>query len=256
MARDRLFLGLAKKVGRAIEDFSLIEEGDKILVAISGGKDSFALADLLIDKQIRSPVKFELYFYHAAFSEETRAAVNGYAQRRSGITIMVDEEPLNNIRLDTLEKNRCFVCSWNRRKGIFTTAHRLGCKKVAFGHNLDDAAQTILMNMAYQSSISAMCPRQDFFGGILTVIRPLIYIREREIEAYVERRKYNCAPPCPYAEENKRESAKKAIECLQDGLRIDVAKNIFLSLNNIKYEYLPGFNLVHEDKKDLNMEGK
>ncbi len=235
---DRYFKRLGKLVGRAIGDFGMVRDGDSILVALSGGKDSLAVVDFLIEKQRRSPVKFSLKAFHVAMNKGIAEGLEKFARSR-GIGFEVDYDALAGVDFSR-RKNRCFLCSWNRRKAIFLAAKRNMCKVVAFGHNMDDIAQTALMNMCFQSSISAMSPKQFLFGGEITIIRPLAYLRDYELSALADKFCYPIAKRCEYENDNKRQMVKDFIAVLErDNPKINVAKNIFLSLNNINYEYLP-----------------
>ncbi len=234
-----LFYYLAKRVGYAIGDFALISEGDRILVGVSGGKDSFALLDFLMDKQRKSPVKFDLMAYHIVVDDETASITRNYLSR-IGVEFVIDNEALSGLDLSNTDKDRCFLCSWYRRKAIFFAAHNRGYNKVAFGHNMDDVVQTFLMNVFFKASISTMCPKQIFFDGQITVIRPLVYIREDELVRLAKERGYPKTGLCRWADENKREQMKYILSWLQrESPGADIVKSAFLSLMNVNPDYLP-----------------
>ncbi len=240
MGKD-LFYYLAKRVGYAIGDFALIEQGDRILVAVSGGKDSLALLDFLIDKRRKSPAKFELFAYHVVTDPADSQKVKSFLEDRD-IEYRIDYDAMKDLDLNKVEKNRCFLCSWYRRKAIFLTAAKLNCNKVALGHNMDDVVQTLLMNMFFQASISAMCPKQVFFDGEITVIRPLFYIRDYELKRLAKERNYPSLPNCPWAKDNNRELIKRIIaEVEKQNPKVNVVKQILLSLFSINKDYLPQY---------------
>ncbi len=234
-----LFYYLSRRVGRAISDFGLIEGGDRILVGVSGGKDSLALLEFLLDKQKKSPVKFSLVPYHVQVFSEVAEVVERFLTEK-GLSIEVDREALKDLDLNTAKKDSCFLCSWYRRKALFFAAKRHGCNKVALGHNMDDVVQTFLMNVFFQATISTMCPRQEFFSGEIVVIRPLVYLRESELERVARQRGYPKLPDCPWAKDNRREQIKYVLKYLKaNNPKVDVVKNAFLSLMNVNQEYLP-----------------
>ncbi len=234
-----LFYYLSRRVGKAISDFGLIEEGDRILVGVSGGKDSLALLDFLMDKQRKSPVKFSLVPYHVQVFPEISTILKDFTERK-GIRIDIDEESFKGLNLAQAKKDVCFLCSWYRRKAIFFAAKRYGCNKVALGHNMDDVVQTFLMNVFFQSTISTMCPKQEFFSGEIIVIRPLVYLKEAELVKVAKEKGYPELPKCPWAKDNRREEIKFVLKYLKSkNPRVDVVKNAFLSLMNINQNYLP-----------------
>ena len=135
-------------------------------------------------------------------------------------------------------KINCFWCSWNRRKALFEAADRLGCSKVAFGHHKDDIIQTILLNLFFHGEVSAMCPKQELFGGKLTLIRPLAYAQEKEIKSFAAA--YGIPAQkcrCPHSGRTNRALMAKLISNVE---RVcpDVKTNIFRSVKRIKREYL------------------
>ncbi len=234
-----LFYYLSRRVGRAIGDFGLIEEGDRILVGVSGGKDSLALLEFLKEKARRSPVKFEIFACHVEVLPEISEVVEEFLSRL-GVEYEINREALAGLDLSSAEKDRCFLCSWYRRKALFFSAKAHGCNKVALGHNMDDVVQTFLMNVFFQATISTMCPRQEFFAGEIVVIRPLVYLREEELKRLARQRNYPELPLCPWAVDNRREQIKYVLKYLKhNNPKVDVVKNAFLSLMNVNEEYLP-----------------
>ncbi|HUX76368.1 MAG TPA: tRNA 2-thiocytidine biosynthesis TtcA family protein [Anaerolineae bacterium] len=193
----RLAFYLLKEVTRAIGEFDLIDEGDRVAVAVSGGKDSRALLQLLRRHQRKVPYWYELAALHvvgtsAGFSD-LRPELEPWF-RRLGVEYhfslleLPPEEPL---------PLNCFRCSWNRRKTLFTSAVALGCSKLAFGHHADDAAATTLLNLMFSGRLETMVPRVEFFDGAVTVIRPLIYLTEKELARYGRAAGFPDAPLCP-----------------------------------------------------------
>lgn len=202
---------LSKKVDKAIRDYNMIAEGDRILVGVSGGKDSLALLELLLYRQRFSPCKYELVAAHvrgdARGSEiELPEQFAGWL-RGKGIEccvrdiILPEGEPLP---MD------CERCGRNRRRTLFEIAESAGCNKVALGHNLEDFAHTALINLFQSAKLETMAFRRDYFGGRFGVIRPLALVREREIVRFAKSAGLPVVPSdCPMAARSKRESAKQ-----------------------------------------------
>jgi len=232
-----LFLNLLKKVGKAVSDYRMIEDNDRICIAVSGGKDSLSLLKILEERKRFVPIKYDLLAVHidmdySCIDPETLEEYfkeNNYNYHIEKIEIP-REEPQENIS--------CFWCSWNRRKAIFETAERFRCNKVALGHHFDDIIETILLNLFFQGEISAMSPKQELFGGKIIIIRPLCYIEERLLEKFAEESKFPLSTGlCPNVANSKRTFIKNII---RDLARIDskVKKNIFRSIKRIREDYL------------------
>jgi tRNA 2-thiocytidine biosynthesis protein TtcA len=174
---------LLKSVNRAVRDFELIVDGDRIAVGVSGGKDSRTLLHLL-NRGVDIPGSYDIVAVHidgtGASLPSMRAALERWFQQ---LGVPYDFSPLDIPPGESLPMD-CFRCSWNRRKALFFAADRLGCNKVAFGHHADDAAVTTLMSLLYKGQLESLAPSLDFFDGHFTVIRPLIYLTAAEISRY------------------------------------------------------------------------
>lgn len=228
---------LSKKIGKAMVDYAMLSPGDKIAVAVSGGKDSLTLLYFLNARNKFVPIRHELLAVHVdlGYPHSYRKALERYFQKLKVRYRVVSTDALNKTPHKEIN---CFWCSWNRRKVLFETAAKFGCNKVALGHHKDDIVQTILLNLFFQGEISAMCPKQELFQGRLTVIRPLAYIEEREIGSFAKEKNFPsfCAR-CPQAENSQR---RKIAEMLKDLKRVcpDITTNIFRSVKRIRSEYL------------------
>ncbi len=201
---ERIAYFLLKDVTRAVGEFELIEDGDRVAVAISGGKDSRSMLDLLIRHRRQSPTRYDLLALHVVGVEaglpDFRPELAPWFEELGMDYRFVPLElpPDEPLPLD------CFRCSWNRRKALFTASVDLGCDKLALGHHADDAAVTTLMNLMFQGRLETMEPQVAFFDGAVTVIRPLILLPEKELARYAGAAGYPDRPPCPQGRESKR----------------------------------------------------
>lgn len=206
---ERIAPFLLKRVARACKEFDMLAEGDRVAVAVSGGKDSLALLDLLLRYQARAPVAYSLVALHitgvAVGFPDLRPTLGpwfealGVEYRFAPLELPSEESP----PLD------CFRCSWHRRRALFTAAASLGCTKLALGHHADDAAATTLLNLMFSGRLETMLPRSVYFGGVVTLIRPLIYIAEKDLVRYEQIAGFPEPPPlCPWGATSQRAQVK------------------------------------------------
>lgn len=205
-------------IRKAIEDYNMIEENDKIAVAISGGKDSMTLLLALKSLQRFYPKHFELIgicvnpgfeFFNSSFIKETCANLDvPFIEEKSHI-----KEIVFDIRK---EKSPCSLCA-NLRRGILNSiAVQEGCNKIALGHNEDDVLETFIMNIFYTGSISTFAPKSYMDRSKITLIRPLIYTPEKIIKNFIKRNNVQIMPKsCPMDGFSKREEIKNLIKNLQ-----------------------------------------
>jgi tRNA 2-thiocytidine biosynthesis protein TtcA len=201
---DRIAHFLLKEVTRAIGEFALISEGDRVGVALSGGNDSRALLELLLRHRRKMRCEYDLLALHVVgidaglpdLRPELKAWLESLGVEHHFVPLALP--PNEPLPLD------CFRCSWNRRKTLFTAAAELGCTKLALGHHADDAAATTVMNLLFNGRLETMEPRVVFFDGAVTVIRPLIYLSEKALIDHARAAGYPDQPPCPWETESKR----------------------------------------------------
>jgi tRNA 2-thiocytidine biosynthesis protein TtcA len=240
--RTRLFLHLKKWLEKAVMDYGMIAEGDRVLVGISGGMDSMALLDLLNTPMVHVP-PFSLAAVHIDPGFDPDGAGSGILARHleaGGYNAVVEKSDIGPFsHSEYNRKNPCFLCSRLRRKRIFEIAAERGCNKIAFAHHRDDIIETLLINLFYGREISTMVPDQTIFGGKLHIIRPLAYIREGLVKKYAKERGFPVIENgCP----TSRTSKRRCVKDLLDGLEKEnprVRDNIWKAMGHVKTDYLP-----------------
>ncbi|MDD5495624.1 MAG: ATP-binding protein [Candidatus Omnitrophica bacterium] len=230
---------ISTRIGRAIADYSLIEDKDRILVAVSGGKDSMSLLKLLNERRRWAPIDYELIAVHVESDYECARCVDTKRLKKFFARNKI-EYHFEKVRLLDGERKdvSCFWCSWNRRKALFTLADRLGCTKVALGHHKDDIIETLLLNMFYHGEFSAMNPRQELFGGKIVIIRPLCYVEESALKKFARESKFPAQlSTCPHSDKSKRSMMKRFISAVEKDCDY-VKMNIFNSIARVNREYI------------------
>ena len=223
---------------KSIEDYTMINEGDKIAVGLSGGKDSITLLMGLKALQRFYPKKFDLIaisvdpgfeFFNRSLLEDVCKDID--------VPLFCEESHIKEIVFDIRkEKNPCSLCANLRRGVINSIAIREGCNKIALGHNQDDVLETFLLNLFYTGSISTFAPISYMDRSKMTLIRPLIYTPEKEIRRFVKKSNITVMPKaCPMDGVSKREDMKKMIKDLQIDIP-HIRANLFgaIERSNIK----------------------
>lgn len=239
---SKTFLNMHKRIELAIADYDMIKEGDKILVALSGGKDSSMLLRLMARRKIKVQEKFsvEACFVRQGFANDDEKE-NYLRQLCDNLEIKmhVAERSLEkDLNESTESRNPCYTCSRFRRMELFKVAEKADAEVVAFGHHRDDFIQTLLMNMFLSSQIGSMNPNNPFFGGKMRLIRPMVYIHEYQIRKEAkETGLQTFENDCKYGEKNNREWVK---DLLGDLYKKDPAikKSLFRSLFTYDPDYL------------------
>ncbi len=228
---------IQKKVGRAIGDYRMIKDGDRILVAVSGGKDSLILLKLLLERKAFVPVNYDVVAVYVDLGHTiARIAVLKDFIKQLGCPFYIIRKKV--FKKDDDKKLSCFWCSWNRRKILFEAALKYGCNKIALGHHKDDIVETILMNLLFEGQISAMAPSQEIFKGKITMIRPLAYMEDAQLQKFARLCRIPAADiACPLGASTKRALVKKFIAKVSKECP-GVKTNIFKSLQRIKKDYL------------------
>ena len=204
--KQRMEKRLADTMVKAMATFSLIEDDDRILVGLSGGKDSLCLLELLAKRMRIQHPRFEVAALHVRMEniqyESDTTYLEGFA-RDLGVTLHVRTTGFD-ASTDT-RRSPCFLCSWYRRKMLFNVAQELGFNKIALGHHQDDILHTTMMGLLYQGQFGSMPARLKLRKMPLTIIRPLCMVRESDIKAFAELRGYQeQKKQCPYEHDSHR----------------------------------------------------
>ena len=248
MTEDRLFLRIKKLVGQAIGDFNLIEAGDRIAVAVSGGKDSYVLLHVLDVLRRRAPVAFELIAVNvdpgfAGYRQdllEAHLRQNAFAYHlvNADFSKIIDEK----LRPGT---SYCSFCARLRRGVLYTVADRLECNKIALGHHLDDVIETLFLNQFYVGRLAAMSPRLQADNGRHVVIRPLVYVEEKDIVKLCRQRDFPvicCRCPVCNQSDQKRQAMKRLVDDLSQEIP-HVRQSLLKALRTVQPRHLLDVNL-------------
>ncbi len=243
--RKKFHKQLFSRFAKAVRDYQLVQEGDKIAVCISGGKDSMLMAKLFQELQKHRKVSFDLEFLvmDPGYLTRNRQLIEENAARL-GIPICVFETEIFNAVYE-IEKSPCYLCARMRRGHLYSQAREIGCNKIALGHHYDDVIETILMGMLYGGQVQTMMPKlhSTNFAG-MELIRPMYYIREDDIKHWRDHNRLQflqCAcrftENCAVAKEEDRSLSKRMeIKQLIAGMKKNnpfVEANIFKSVENV-----------------------
>jgi len=246
VASHKLFKTICRKVGTTMRDHSMIGRGDRVLVGLSGGKDSMILLQALAERRSAMPFDFTL---EAAHVEAT------------GIGYQIDQKKLNafckdlgiplhelNIAPDLEKdpsKNTCFTCSWFRRKALFKLTREQDFNKLALGHHRADAVETLLLNMIYHASISSLPYSLSMFEGRVELIRPLMDLEEGMLKDYAAMNDLvKVEKSCPHENQTQRKEVRDLLKQVE-AMHGPGAFNMFKAMNKVFEDYLPRKSARH-----------
>lgn len=234
---------LTRRFHKACADYSLIEDGDHILIGLSGGKDSLLLTELLGRRAKIYKPRFQVTALHVRVKERDYRTDLSYLEsfcQEAGVPLLVRDTEIGERPTGGADpKNECFLCSWYRRKTLFNVAQELGCNKIAFGHHRDDVIETMLMNLIYQGTFATMPPILQLDKMPIRIIRPLCLIDEADIKAYAQQQGYQKQNKlCPFEHVSSREKVKGLLAQIK-ALNPEAVDSMYGALTNIKKDYLP-----------------
>ena len=244
---NKLIKRIQRQVGQAIGDFNMIEEGDKVMVCLSGGKDSYAMLDVLMSLQSRAPINFELIAVNLdqkqpGFPEHV---LPNYLEKLN-VNFKIVEEDTYSIVTDKIEagKTTCSLCSRLRRGILYRTANELGATKIALGHHLDDMVETLFLNMFHGARLKSMPPKLISDDKKNIVIRPLAYCRESDLEAFSGVREFPIIP-CNLCGSQENLQRKKIKQMLREWDKQQPGRvvNIFKSMSRVSSSHMLDQNL-------------
>lgn len=239
---NKLSKRLRRNVGRAIEDFTMIEAGDRIMVCLSGGKDSYAMLELLLNLQRSAPVSFELIAVNLDQKQpDYPAQVLPNYLAELGVPYQILEQDTYSVvkRVIPEGKTMCSLCSRLRRGRLYRFAAEHGMSKIALGHHRDDILETLFLNMFFGGKLKAMPPKLLSEDGQHTVIRPLAYCQEQDLQDYAELRQFPIIPCnlCGSQDNLQRQAVKQMLQAW-DKQTPGRLETIFTSLQNIVPSHL------------------
>lgn len=233
---------LCREVGRAIVDYNMIEEGDKVMVCVSGGKDSYGLLDILLKLKARAPIHFDIVAVNLdqkqpGFPEDV---LPGYLTAL-GVPFHIEEQDTYSIvkRVIPEGKTTCGLCSRLRRGILYRVADELGATKVALGHHRDDMLQTFFLNMFFAAKLKSMPPKLVSDDGKHIVIRPLAYVAEKDLVRWAQHRAFPIIP-CTLCGSQENLQRKQVGEMLREWERKFPGRveNMFSALQNVVPSHL------------------
>lgn len=236
----KLMKRVRTRFAKGICQYGLIDDGDRILVGLSGGKDSLALLELLAERSRIYKPRFSVVAAHVVMTniayESDIEYLKQFAEER-GVPFVCEEtsfDPSTDTR-----KSPCFLCSWNRRKALFTLAKAHGCNKIALGHHMDDILETLLMNMTFQGAFSTMPPRLVMRKFDMTVVRPMCLVHEADLRELAELRGYRKQiKNCPYEHDSHRSGMKEILRKLES-MNPEARYSLWGSMGNVQADLLP-----------------
>lgn len=260
LEQNKLQKRLRRNVGKAIADYNMIEQGDVVMACISGGKDSFAMLDILLNLQKTAPVDFQVIAVNMdqkqpGFPEEV---LPNYFESIQVPYYIVDKDTYSVVRSKIpIGQKTCGLCSRLRRGTLYAFAEKIGATKLALGHHMDDIVETMFLNMFHGSRLKGMPPKLLSDDKRNIVIRPLAYCRERDLIAFAEVKNFPIIPCnlCGSQENLQRQTVK---QMLSDWERKDPGRveNVFKSMQNISLSQMADTDLFNFTNLTLDRSGE
>jgi tRNA 2-thiocytidine biosynthesis protein TtcA len=254
---NKLEKRLCREVGKAIVDYNMIEQGDRVMICLSGGKDSYTMLDLLLKLQARAPIDFDIIAVNLdqkqpGFPEDVLPAY----LKNKGVKFHIEEQDTYSIVMDKIPEGKtlCSLCSRLRRGILYRVADELNCTKIALGHHRDDILQTLFLNMFFGGKLKGMPPKLQSDDGRHIVIRPLAYVDERDIVRYSEWQQFPIIP-CNLCGSQENLQRKQVGNMLKDWQRKFPGRldNMLHALQNVVPSHLMDAKL--HDFKSLKANG-
>ncbi|KPK00236.1 MAG: hypothetical protein AMJ60_02140 [Desulfobacterales bacterium SG8_35] len=229
-----------KRIGQAMHNYAMLAEGDRVLIAVSGGVDSLVLTWILNHWQHKAPIRYEILavYIDNGFDSSTGAKVAEQLQTL-GVPYLIEKTDFwHRATAAAVGKSLCYHCARLRRNRLFAIAEEQGFNKISFGHHKDDILETFFINLLYAGNISTMVPNQKLFAGRIHIIRPMAYLEKKDImEIAAAAAIMPVKNPCPRDNDSKRQEARRVVALLSE-LDPKVKSNIFAALSNIRQDYL------------------
>lgn len=259
LKKDRLSNGkimqrLRRNIGKAIEDYQMIDQNDRVMVCLSGGKDSFTLLKLLTELQKKAPVQFEIVAFHLDQGQPNypKGRIEEYLIDKK-VNYLIESQDTFSVVSNTIENGKtfCGLCSRLRRGIIYRVAKEIGATKIALGHHLDDIIETLFLNMFFGSKLKAMPPKLLSEDKDNVIIRPLAYCLEENISSYAEQQEFPIIPCnlCGSQDNLQRKVIKKMLTVWEreyPGRKM----NIFRSISSVVPSHLADNKLYNFSEID------
>jgi tRNA 2-thiocytidine biosynthesis protein TtcA len=244
-----------QRIGQAMHMYDMLHDGDRVMIAVSGGVDSLVLMWLLDYWRRKAPIDYELLAVHLDMGFDEAGCNKSVLKEmnKSGLPILIEHTDFGSKALTAENgKSACYHCSRQRRTRLFELARERGINKIAFGHHKDDILETFFLNLLYSGNISTMVPRQELFEGDVIIIRPMAFIEKKEIMQIADT--VGITPvknPCGLDGNSKRQEVREILHSLYRS-HPKAKANMFAALGNIRDGYLlapspDSCRQIHED---------
>lgn len=229
-----------KLANKAMKEYEMLVDGDRVMIGLSGGKDSLALVEVLAARQRIFKPKIEVMACHVSVENVPYQSDIEYLREFCELRGVRFVHKTTSFDEDTKDgRGPCFLCAWNRRKTLFKAAEEFGCTKLALGHHKDDILETLLMNQIFQGAYATMPPVLKMAKFEMTIIRPLALVREAEIEEIASEHEYRKQiKNCPHEKVSNRPQVREILRRMEE-LNPNAASSLWGAMTNIQEEYLP-----------------